>query len=62
MIESEIDKNKGQYDLDGQTATILALSSQNVGRCDFFADGDIYPEKGSLEKAAKIKKKMDILH
>ena len=34
-IDTKIDQNKAQYDLDGQTAKISILSSGNVGKYEF---------------------------
>ena len=33
-IDNKIEQNKAQYDLDRQTAKILALSSGNVSKCE----------------------------
>ena len=35
-IDHKIKKNKGQYDLDRQTAKISALLSENVSKYEFF--------------------------
>ena len=34
-INNRIEQNKGQYDLDRQTAKISALSSENVSKYEF---------------------------
>ena len=52
----KIEKNKAQYNLDRQAAKILALSSGNVGKCEFLTGEEVLPEIGLLEKAATIKK------
>ena len=50
-----IDK-KAQYNLDRETAEILALSPGNVGIYEFLTSKDVLPEKELLEKAATIKR------
>ena len=39
-INSKIEKNKSQYDLDRQTAKVSALSSGNVSKYDFLTGKD----------------------
>ena len=34
-INNKIEQNKAQYDLDGQTAKISALSSGNISKYEF---------------------------
>ena len=34
-IDNKIEQNKAQFSLDRQTANISALSSENVGKCEF---------------------------
>ena len=52
IIHDKIQQNKGQYNLDRQTAKISALSSGVlVNNKDTKSDKDILPEKDLLEKA-----------
>ena len=55
MIDNKIEQNKGQYDLDRQTAKIWTLSSGNVGKYEFLTGKDVLPERGLFKKAATIK-------
>ena len=55
-IDNKIEQNKAQYNLDRETAEILALSSGNVGIYEFLTSEDVLPEKELLEKAATIKR------
>ena len=55
-INNKIERNKGQFNLDRQTATISALSSGNVSKNEFLTGKDVLPEKDWLEKAAALKK------
>ena len=55
-INNIIEQNRAQYDLDWQTAKILALSSWNVCKYEFLTGEDVLPEKELLEKAATIKR------
>ena len=55
-IDNKIEQNKAQYNLDRETAEILALSSGNVGIYEFLTSKDVLPEKELLEKAATIKR------
>ena len=48
---SKIEQSKAQFDLDGQTAKISALSSGNVNKCEFLTGKDVLPEKDLIEKA-----------
>ena len=48
-------KKKTPYDLDRQTAMILALSSGNVCKYEFWTGNDVLPEEDLLEIAAKMK-------
>ena len=43
-IDKKIEQNKGQYNLDRQTAVISALSSGNVSKCEFLTGKDVLPE------------------
>ena len=54
-INSEIEQNKFQYDLDRETAKIYALSFGNVSKYDFQTGKEISHKKDLLEKAATIK-------
>ena len=49
-IDSKIEKNKAQYNLDRQTAKISALSSGNVSKYEFLTGKDALPKKDLLEK------------
>ena len=55
-INNKIEKNKAQYDLDRQTATISALSSRNVSKYEFLTGKDVLPEKDLLKKVATMKR------
>ena len=55
-IDNKIEQNKVQYDLDRQTAKILALPSGNVNKYRFLTGKDVLPKKDLLEKAATIKR------
>ena len=55
-IDSKIEQNKAQYNLDKHTAKILALSWGKVGRYAFLIGKDVLSMKELLEKPAKIKK------
>ena len=56
LIHDKIQQNKGQYNLDRQTAKISALSSGNVSKYEFLSDKDILLEKDLLEKTATMKR------
>ena len=55
-IDNKIEQNKAQYDLDRQTAKILALSSGNVSKYQFLTGKDNLLTKDLLEKAATVKR------
>ena len=55
-INTKIEQNKAQYDLDRQTSKIFALSSGNVSKYELLTGKDVLPEKELLEKAATIKR------
>ena len=55
-IDNKIEQNKTQYNLDRQTAKIFALSSGNVNKYEFLTVKYVLPERGSLEKNAKMKR------
>ena len=55
-IDNKIEQSKAQYDLDRQTAKILALSSANVGKCKLLTGKDLLPGKFLIEKMATIKR------
>ena len=59
VINNKIKQNETQYDLDRQTAKISALSSGNVSKYEFLTGKDVLPEKELLEKAARMKKKIE---
>ena len=50
-IDSKIEKNKGQYDLDGVTAKISALSAVNVSDYEFLTGKDALPPKKHVRKS-----------
>ena len=52
--DTRIERNKAQYNLDGQTAKIHALSSGNVSKYEFLTGKDVFPEEDLLEKAATV--------
>ena len=52
-IEQKKKKN-AQYELDTQTANILALLSENVSKYEFLTGKDVLPEKDLQEKAAVL--------
>ena len=45
-MDSKIEQNKVQLNLDRQTTLISALSSANVGKYEFLTCKDVLPEKG----------------
>ena len=45
-----MDQNKAQHNLDKQTAKILALSSRNIGKYEFWTGEHVLTEKDLLEK------------
>lgn len=47
-INSKIEQNKAQYDLDRQTAMISAFSSGNVSKYKFLTGKDVLVEKDLL--------------
>ena len=53
---ASIEYKKKQYNVDRQTAKILALSSRNVDKQEFLSCEDALSERQFLEKVAKIKK------
>ena len=53
-IDSKIEQNKVQYNLDRQTATISGLSSGNF--CKYESGEDILLEKKLLEKVVTMKR------
>ena len=54
-IEQKKKKN-AQYELDTQTANILALLSENVSKYEFLTGKDVLPEKDLQEKAAALRR------
>ena len=58
--DNKIEQNKAQYNLDRQTAKILALSSGNVGKYEFVTGKYFFPEKELLEKLS-IRKRLEFL-
>ena len=60
-IDSRIEQNKVQNNLDRKTAKIFALLSGNVGKYEFLIRKYVLPEKDLLEKAAtKFSKKKGV--
>ena len=55
-IDNKIEPNKAQYDLDKQTATISALSSEIIRKYKFLTGKDVLPEKELLVKAVTMKR------
>ena len=55
-INSKIEQNKAQYNLDREAAKIPALSSGNVSKYEFLTGKDVLPEKDLPEKAATMKR------
>ena len=51
ITNNKIEQSKDQFDLDGQTAKISALSSGNVNKCEFLTGKDVLPEKDLIETA-----------
>ena len=49
---NNIEQDKGQYNLDKETAKVSALSSRNVCKYEFLTGKDVLPEQNMLEKAA----------
>ena len=54
-IGNKIEQSKTQYNLDRQTAKILALSLENIGKYEFLMCENVLPKKELLEKPAAIK-------
>ena len=44
-VKYKIEQSRVQYDLDGQTAKISALSSGNVRKYEFLTGKDVLPER-----------------
>ena len=55
-IDNKIEQNKDQFNLDQQTAKILALSLGNISKYGFLVGKDVLSEKDLLEKAAELKR------
>ena len=55
-INTKIEQNKVQYNLDRHTATISALSPGNVSKYEFLTGSDVLPEKDLLQKAVALKR------
>ena len=55
-IDNKIEQNKGQYNLDRETAKISALSPGNVTKYEILTSKYILPEKDLLEKAGARKR------
>ena len=55
-IDNKIEQNKGQYNLDRETAKISALSPGNVSKYEILTSKYILPEKDLLEKATARKR------
>ena len=50
IIDNKMEQNKAQYDLDTQTARILASSSGNLEKYQFLTGKNVLLEKDQLEK------------
>ena len=55
-IDNKTEQNEGQYNLNRQTAKILALSLTNVTKYAILTDKDVFLEKDLLGRVAKIKR------
>ena len=55
-INEKIEQNKAQYNLDGQTAKISALSTGKACKYEFLTGKDVSPEKDFLGKAATMER------
>ena len=55
-IDNKTEQNKVQYNLDGQTAKLSALSLGIVSKYEFFTGKDVLHEKDLVEKAAALKR------
>ena len=55
-INKTIGKNKPQYDLDGQTAQISVLTSENVSKYEYLTSKDVLPELRFTRKRCCNKK------
>ena len=54
-IGNKIEQSKTQYNLDRQTAKILALSLENIDKYEFLTCENVWPKKELLETPATIK-------
>ena len=55
-ISNKIEQNKAQYNLNRQTAKILALSSENICKYEFLTSKDVSPQEDLVEKSATMKR------
>ena len=55
-IDNKIEQNKAQYGVDTQAATISAISSGNVGKCEFLTGEEVLPGNKLFKKSATIKR------
>ena len=55
-IDNKTEQNEGQYNLNRQTAKILALSLTNITKYAILTDKDVSLEKDLLGRGAKIKR------
>ena len=55
-VNNKIEQNKAQHDLDRQTATISASSSESVSIYEFLSGKYILPEKRLVRKSCKNEK------
>ena len=55
-INSKIEGNKAQYDLDRLPAKISPLSSGNVSKSEFLTGKDFLPKKDLMEESVKMKR------
>ena len=57
IIDNKMEQNKAQYDLDTQTARILASSSGNLEKYQFLTGKNVLLEKDQLEKVQCVEKR-----
>ena len=55
-IDSKIEQNKAQYNLDRKTSKNSALSSGNVSKYEFLTGKDVSSKKRLVRKSCSIKK------
>ena len=50
ILNRKIKQNEAQYDLDGKTAEISALSSKNLGKYEYLTGEDLGRKPSTVEK------------